>query len=108
MRRLMFVPVTVCAALLTAAQHTPGQELKPPLPGPGKGQTNVVASVAFSPDGKTLASGSADWTIKLWDTTNGQERATLKGHANCVNSVAFSGEGKTLAADSVDLRGSRW
>ena len=39
-------------------------------------------SVAFSPDGKTLASGSEDKTIKLWDVATGKEQATLKGHTD--------------------------
>ena len=39
-----------------------------------------MTSVAFSPDGKTLASGSEDQTIKLWDVATGKEQATLKGH----------------------------
>jgi COMPASS component SWD3 len=43
-----------------------------------KGHTDWVNSVAFSPDGKLLASGSADGTIKLWDVATGQEVRTLK------------------------------
>ena len=46
---------------------------------------DVTSSVAFSPDGKTLASGSWDKTIKLWDVATGKEQATLKGHTDpCV------------------------
>src|SRR6476659_3527098 len=63
-----------------------------------QGHTNPVVSVAYSPDGKTLASASYDGTLKLWDVTTGKERATLKGHTGCVGSVAFSPDGKTLAS----------
>src|SRR4051812_30915869 len=62
------------------------------------GHTNVVYSVAFSPDGKTLASGSQDQTIKLWDVATGKEKATLKGHTSWVGSVAFGPGGKLLAS----------
>ena len=64
------------------------------------GQTGPENSVAFSPDGKTLASGSGDKTITLWDVATGKERTTLKGHTLGVFSVAFSPDGKTLASGS--------
>src|SRR5437016_1951960 len=67
-----------------------------------KGHTGLVYSVAFSPDGKTLASGSFDCMIKLWDVATGMEQATLKGHTNQVHSVAFSPDGKTLASGGGD------
>jgi WD40 repeat protein len=54
--------------------------------------------VAFSPDGKTLATGSRDRTIKLWDMATRSERATLKGHPGWVRSLAFSPDGALLAS----------
>ncbi len=66
-----------------------------------KGHTAPVYPMAFSPDSKTLASGSDDKTIKLWDMKSGKESATLNGHVASVYSVAFSPDGKTLASGSV-------
>ena len=63
-----------------------------------KGHTDSVFAVAFSPDGKTLASGSFDKTIKLWDVATGKEIRTLAGHTKEVVSVAFSPDGKRLAS----------
>ena len=57
-----------------------------------------ITSVAFSPDGKTLASGSAAGMLRLWDAENGQLKATLKEHTARVTSVAFSPDGKTIAS----------
>ena len=65
-----------------------------------KGHSGTVYSVAFSPDGKRLATGSGDRTVKLWDAATGQELLTLKGHSDNVYSVAFSPDGKRLATGS--------
>ena len=76
-----------------------------------KGHTDTVYSVysvAFSPDGKTLASGSFDKSIKLWNMASGKNTATLKGHTDAVISVAFSPDGKTLASGSQDKSIRLW
>ncbi len=66
------------------------------------GHTGSVSSVAFSPDGNTLASGSRDNTIRLWDVATGKHLHTLTGHKWRVSSVAFSPDGNTLASGSRD------
>jgi WD40 repeat protein len=73
-----------------------------------KGHTAYVGSVAFSADGKTLASGCEDGTIKLWDVTGGKELATLKGHAGGVRCLAFSADGKVLGSGSADKTIKLW
>ena len=67
-----------------------------------EGHSSRVTSVAFSPDGKTLASASDDNTIKLWNLQTQKELKTLKGHSSSVMSVAFSPDRKTLASASAD------
>src|SRR5262245_49029156 len=53
-----------------------------------KGHRDCITSLAFSPDGRTLASASYDGTVKLWEVLTGQERVTLRGHQDRVFSVA--------------------
>jgi WD40 repeat protein/tRNA A-37 threonylcarbamoyl transferase component Bud32 len=68
-----------------------------------EGHLSLVTSVAFSPDGTILATGSNDRTVKLWDVATGQEQATLREHDGPVGRVAFAPDGKTLAVASKDL-----
>ncbi|SPF52559.1 exported hypothetical protein [Candidatus Sulfopaludibacter sp. SbA4] len=72
------------------------------------GHSDWVVSVAWSADGKTLASGSSDQTIKLWDASSGRLLRTLSGHSAFVNSVAWSVDGKTLASASGDSTIKLW
>jgi len=62
------------------------------------GHSSDISSIAFSPNGKIVASGSFDNTIKLWDKETGKELRTLYGHTGRVLSVAFSPDGQTLAS----------
>src|SRR5204863_213159 len=56
---------------------------------------DAVISLAFSPDGKRLASSSWDHTVKLWDVATPGESATLRGHATRGKCVAFAPDGRT-------------
>src|SRR5919202_1832355 len=68
----------------------------------------TVFAVAFSPDGKLLATGGSDGVVRCWEVTSGRELLTCKGHSNVVASVAFSPDGKTLASGSDDRTIKLW
>src|SRR5262249_28824661 len=94
----MFAVVGLCVACLGSSLLAQEPKVRHTL----EGHVEVVSSVAFSPDGKTLASASQDGTIKLWDVQAGKERTTLKERKEVISSVAFSPDGKTLASSGSD------
>jgi WD40 repeat protein len=61
-----------------------------------------VQCLRLSPDGRTVAVGCRDHTVRLWDMADGRERAVLEGHAAWVHSLAFSAGGKVLASGTLD------
>ncbi len=69
------------------------------------GNIQDVSSVAFSPDRKTVLSGSWDGYLRIWDITTGRELRTFQGHEGAVASVAFSPDGLYILSGSWDLNG---
>lgn len=72
------------------------------------GPKGGILSVVFSPDGQTIAGGSADGTISLWDPSTGEIRHTLKEHTARVRTIAFSPDGKTIASGGDDRELLLW
>lgn len=97
--------------------HTASSRVAPETPPPIqnwrcvyslKGHTQAIRSLAMTPDGKILASGSDDKTIKLWQLHTGRELVTLRGHSKPVNSLAMSQDGEILASGSEDKTIKIW
>jgi WD40 repeat protein len=84
--------------------------LRTPLLPPFKGHRHGVHGVAFSPDGRRLATngGTADEAVKLWDLSTGRELVTLPGQGQIPTSVRFSPDGNWLAARNLDGQLHLW
>src|SRR5215510_9403693 len=94
------LPVITMAVLFLPGAAWAQATAEPKIRIEGPYNSGIVYSVAFSPDGKTLASGSSDNTIRLWDVGAGRLIRSITGHGGAVYSVAFSPDGKTLASSS--------
>jgi len=73
-----------------------------------RGHHSIVLSVAFSPDGTRIASGSVDNTVIIWNAATGRVITTLHGHTHGVTGVAYSPDGKRLASASLDSTVILW
>ena len=92
----------------TVGRDPPGPRSKKPrhtlaarVPGPS-------LNVAFSPDGRRLATGGEENTVKIWDVQTGQELHTLRGHSGDVYTVAFSPDGRWVASAGEDSTVKVW
>lgn len=73
-----------------------------------KGHGGAVIAIAFSADGKRIATASADKTARVWSAETGKELAVLKGHADKVTAVAFGPDGESLVTGSADKTAKVW
>ena len=99
MKRTLFPIVFTLLTILTLLPTVFAQAIIPPWHiATLEGHTDEVTSLKFSPDYATLASGSADGTVRLWETATGKHLATLEGHAWSITSLAFSADSRTLTS----------
>jgi WD40 repeat protein len=69
-----------------------------------EGHTDWVTSIAFSPDGRRIVSGSEDKSVRVWDSSTGETLEVLEGHTHAVTSVAFSPDDRRIVSGSDNVR----
>jgi WD40 repeat protein len=79
-----------------------------PAAGADQGLDIGAGLVTFSPDGKTLATASADGAIHLWDSATWKERKQFRGHRDPVTALSFTSDGRRLLSGSVDTTVLAW
>src|SRR4051812_25467882 len=94
-KRFVFATATALALLWLAPLGDAAEKVL-------AGHSDYVYGLAFSPDGKSLASTSGDGTLRLWDVGTGKAHRTIKAHAGSVYAVAFRPDGKVLATAGGD------
>src|SRR6266702_3064805 len=72
------------------------------------GHSNYVSTVAWSPDGKRIASGSGDHTVQVWDAPSGDHVLTYRGQSSDVTSLAWSPDGKNIVSGSINGKIQVW
>jgi WD40 repeat protein/transcriptional regulator with XRE-family HTH domain len=82
--------------------------LMSPKPRQFTGHTDLIYGIAFSPDGRFVATASTDTTIRLWDLANGETTRIFSGHSDDVGGVTFSPDGKYIATASFDRTARVW
>ncbi len=98
------------ADVSTTGNIPAGQSLPPTVAVPApvqtpytyRGHSSGVLAIAWSPDGKRIASGSRDTTMQVWDAADGGNTYTYRGHSDNVTAVAWSPDGKRIASGSWD------
>lgn len=73
-----------------------------------KGHTKAITTVAFNPQGKTVATGSADHTARIWDIQTGKELKKLEGHTETINTLIYTHDGKKIMTGSDDRTVRTW
>jgi WD40 repeat protein len=108
--RYWLIALTLFLCRMAAA--VPRSTTRPAIPSSNRlqpylalGHTALVTAEAWSPDGRTLATGSLDQTVILWDRATWQPRATLSGYAGQIDALAWSPDGRWLVASDGERSG---